>query len=94
MAAHLAGAIAAQTTRPVLAVPLASSPLQGLDALLSSVQMPGGVPVATFAIGSAGAVNAALFAVSILAMERPALEEQLRARRAKKAAEVLNIELI
>jgi 5-(carboxyamino)imidazole ribonucleotide mutase len=90
MAAHLAGAVAAHTTRPVLGVPLASSDLNGLDALLSTVQMPPGVPVATFAIGQAGAVNAALFAVAILANERPALRAALEERRQKDAEKVLS----
>ena len=89
MAAHLAGAVAAQTTRPVLGVPLAASDLNGLDALLATVQMPPGMPVATLAIGKAGAVNAALLAVSILALERPALREALEARRRKNAEKIL-----
>lgn len=71
MAAHLAGAVAAQTLRPVLGVPLPGGVLDGVDALLSTVQMPGGVPVATFAVGSAGARNAAFFAAQIIAGERP-----------------------
>jgi 5-(carboxyamino)imidazole ribonucleotide mutase len=78
MAAHLAGAVAANTTRPVLAVPLESGGLGGLDALLASVQMPGGVPVAVFAVGRAGAQNAALFAAQCLALE----DEKLAARLA------------
>lgn len=68
-AAHLAGVIAAQTTLPVIGVPIEATPLGGLDALLSTIQMPGGVPVAAMAIGNAGAKNAALFAVRILALE-------------------------
>ena len=68
-AAHLAGVLAAKTQIPVLGVPMPSKHLQGLDSLLSMVQMPGGIPVATFAVGEAGALNAALFAVSILALE-------------------------
>ncbi len=76
-AAHLAGAVAALTTRPVIGVPLASSPLNGLDALLSTVQMPGGVPVATVALGKGGAKNAALLAVSILALADESLAKKL-----------------
>ncbi len=93
MAAHLAGAVAAQTTRPVLGVPLASSELNGLDALLSTVQMPAGIPVGTLAIGKAGAINAALLAVSILANERPELREKLRAARQKQAEEIRAVRL-
>jgi 5-(carboxyamino)imidazole ribonucleotide mutase len=89
MAAHLAGAVAAHTTRPVLGVPLSGSDLSGLDALLATVQMPAGVPVGTLAIGQAGAVNAALLAISILALERPELREKLRAARQKRAAQLL-----
>jgi 5-(carboxyamino)imidazole ribonucleotide mutase len=89
MAAHLAGAVAARTTRPVLGVPLSGSDLSGLDALLATVQMPPGVPVGTLAIGEAGAVNAALLAISILALERPELREKLRAARQKRAAQLL-----
>lgn len=76
-AAHLPGMLAANTTVPVLGVPVPGEHLQGKDSLLSIVQMPRGVPVATFAIGKAGAVNAALFAVSMLAMNDPALAAQL-----------------
>jgi 5-(carboxyamino)imidazole ribonucleotide mutase len=93
MAAHLAGAAAAQTTRPVLGVPLAGSDLRGLDALLATVQMPAGVPVGTLAIGKAGAVNAALLAVSILALERPDLREKLRAARKARAKQILATKL-
>jgi phosphoribosylaminoimidazole carboxylase PurE protein len=93
MAAHLAGAVAARTTRPVLAVPLANSELNGLDALLATVQMPPGVPVGTLAVGRAGAINAALLAVSILAVGRPELAEKLRAGRQKRAAQVLAAKL-
>lgn len=75
-AAHLAGVLAAHTTLPVLGVPMGSA-LNGLDSLLSTVQMPGGIPVATFAIGKPGAVNAALFAVAILANSRPDLRKKL-----------------
>jgi 5-(carboxyamino)imidazole ribonucleotide mutase len=87
-AAHLAGVVASQTILPVLAVPIPSKHLQGLDSLLSMVQMPKGIPVATFAIGDAGAANAGLFAVSMLAIEDPALTEKLRAFRAKQAESV------
>jgi len=93
MAAHLAGAVAAQTTRPVLGVPLASSELNGLDALLSTVQMPPGVPVGTLGIGQAGAVNAALLAVSIIANERPELHTKLRQARQQRAAKILATQL-
>ena len=85
-AAHLPGMIAAKTTVPVLGVPVASRHLQGVDSLHSIVQMPKGVPVATFAIGQAGAANAALFAVALLAGENPALREQLDAFRAEQTA--------
>ena len=81
-AAHLPGMLAAKTTVPVLGVPVASKHLAGLDSLYSIVQMPRGVPVATFAIGAAGAANAALFAVAMLANEDPALRERLDAFRA------------
>ena len=83
-AAHLPGMIAAKTTVPVLGVPVASRHLQGVDSLHSIVQMPKGVPVATFAIGQAGAANAALFAVALLANEDPALRAQLNAFRAEQ----------
>lgn len=86
-AAHLAGAMAAGTTLPVIGIPVKSSTLDGLDALLSTVQMPTGMPVATVAID--GAANAALLAVQMLAIENPALAEQLDAYRAKGAAKVL-----
>ncbi len=88
-AAHLPGMTAAHTTLPVLGVPVESAALKGLDSLLSIVQMPGGVPVATFAIGKAGAVNAALFAVSILAGRNPDLAERLRLHRAEQTQKVL-----
>ena len=88
-AAHLAGAVAANTVLPVLGVPMDNSALKGLDALLATVQMPGGVPVATFAIGKAGVVNAALHAVSILAGSRPELREKLKAYRREQAAKIL-----
>jgi len=85
-AAHLPGMIAAKTVVPVLGVPVASRHLQGVDSLHSIVQMPKGVPVATFAIGAAGAANAALFAVALLAGEDPALRERLEAFRAEQTA--------
>lgn len=87
-AAHLPGVLAAGTTLPVIGVPIDSSPLAGLDALLAIAQMPGGVPVATMAIGRAGARNAALFAVAILAVGDPALQRRLTAYRVRLAAEV------
>ena len=93
-AAHLAGAVAAQTTLPVLGVPLDSSALQGLDALLSTVQMPGGIPVATMAIGKSGAKNAGLFAVSILATADPALLARLRDYRAAMTRDVVAASVI
>lgn len=80
-AAHLPGMVAAQTLVPVVGVPVQSKALNGLDSLLSIVQMPGGVPVATMAIGPAGAKNAALFAVAMLAVRHPELRDQLRAFR-------------
>ena len=83
-AAHLPGMIAAKTTVPVLGVPVASRHLQGVDSLHSIVQMPKGVPVATFAIGTAGAANAALFAVALLANEDPALRKKLEAFRVEQ----------
>ncbi len=76
-AAHLAGVLSAHTTLPVIGVPLPGGTLDGLDALLSTVQMPGGIPVATMAIGKAGAVNAALFACEILALSNPEIREAL-----------------
>lgn len=87
-AAHLAGFIAAETTLPVIGVPIDSSPLKGLDSLLSTVQMPGGVPVASMAIGKAGAKNAGLFAVQILATADPKLREALKAHREDMARQV------
>ena len=85
-AAHLPGMLAAKTAVPVLGVPVPSRHLQGQDSLLSIVQMPRGVPVATFAIGDAGAANAALFAVAMLAVQDPALQAALDAFRAKQTA--------
>jgi 5-(carboxyamino)imidazole ribonucleotide mutase len=87
-AAHLPGMTAAHTVLPVLGVPVQTSTLNGLDSLLSIVQMPGGVPVGTLAIGKAGATNAGLLAVSILATSRPDLRERLRAFRAEQTASV------
>jgi 5-(carboxyamino)imidazole ribonucleotide mutase len=87
-AAHLPGMVAAHTVLPVLGVPVQSAALQGLDSLLSIVQMPGGVPVGTLAIGKAGATNAGLLAASILATSRPDLRERLRAFRDEQTAQV------
>ena len=92
-AAHLPGMVAAKTIVPVLGVPVPSKYLRGEDSLLSIVQMPKGVPVATFAIGEAGAANAALFAVSMLANENPELAQKLEDFRAKQEQAVLNMEL-
>ena len=89
-AAHLPGVTAAKTLLPVLGVPMESKALKGLDSLLSMVQMPGGIPVGTLAIGKAGATNAALLAVAILANTRPNLREQLRRFRAEQAQKVLD----
>jgi phosphoribosylamine--glycine ligase len=88
-AAHLAGVVAAHTTLPVIGVPLPSSALQGLDALLATVQMPGGVPVATVAIGKPGAQNAAILAAQILAIADPALRTRLRKHKEDMAAKVI-----
>ena len=87
-AAHLPGMVAAQTTVPVIGVPVQSKALSGLDSLLSIVQMPGGVPVATMAIGSAGATNAGLFAVGVLATRDAALRAKLQAFRDERARAV------
>ena len=92
-AAHLPGMIAAKTTVPVLGVPVASRHLQGVDSLHSIVQMPKGVPVATFAIGNAGAANAALFAVAMLAGEDPALRAKLDAFRVEQTEAARNMTL-
>ena len=92
-AAHLPGMVASKTTLPVLGVPIASQHLQGQDSLLSIVQMPKGVPVATFAIGEAGAANAALFAVSVLALHDSALAEKLCEFRRQQAFNVAQISL-
>jgi len=88
-AAHLAGVVAAHTTLPVLGVPMPSKHLQGLDSLLSTVQMPKGIPVATFAIGEAGAANAALFAVAIMAVTDKAVAGKLTDFRRKQTEAVL-----
>ncbi len=89
-AAHLAGVLAAHTLLPVLGVPMESQMLRGMDSLLSTVQMPAGIPVGTLAIGKAGAINAALLAVAILALQRPDLEEKLAAFRKEQAETILN----
>ncbi len=85
-AAHLAGAFAARTTVPVIGVPLAATPLAGLDALLATVQMPGGFPVGTMAIGKPGAQNAAYYAAQIVGLEDPEVAERIAAWRKAKAA--------
>ena len=87
-AAHLAGVLAAQTTLPVIGVPMKGGALDGLDALLATVQMPAGIPVATVALGKAGAVNAALLAIQILALADPALQAKLVAHKATLARKV------
>lgn len=89
-AAHLPGMAAAQTLIPVLGVPVESHALKGMDSLLSIAQMPGGIPVGTLAIGKAGAINAALLAVAILANSRPELREKLRKFREEQTAKVMN----
>jgi 5-(carboxyamino)imidazole ribonucleotide mutase len=88
-AAHLAGVVAAHTTLPVLGVPMPSKHLKGLDSLLSTVQMPRGIPVATFAIGEAGAANAALFAIAVLALSDSELQKKLTEFRTKQTEAVL-----
>jgi 5-(carboxyamino)imidazole ribonucleotide mutase len=92
-AAHLPGMLAAKTTVPVLGVPVQSKALSGVDSLHSIVQMPKGIPVATFAIGEAGAANAALFAVAMLANEDPALSQKLQDFRKTQAEKVLAMKL-
>ncbi|MCI3950968.1 MAG: phosphoribosylaminoimidazole carboxylase, catalytic subunit [Burkholderiales bacterium] len=92
-AAHLAGVVASKTTLPVLAVPMPSKHLQGLDSLLSMVQMPKGIPVATFAIGDAGAANAGLFAIAVLALEDKKLAAALSTFRAAQADAVKAVKL-
>jgi 5-(carboxyamino)imidazole ribonucleotide mutase len=91
-AAHLAGVVSAHTVLPVLGVPMPSA-LNGLDSLLSTAQMPGGIPVGTLAIGKAGATNAGLLAVAILALKRPELREALHRFRAEQARKVLDTKL-
>jgi len=95
LAAHLAGAVAAHTIRPVIGVPMEGGPLNGFDALLSTVQMPGGVPVASVAIGKAGAKNAAYLAAQILALHDQALAQRLKDDRARTADQITakNLEL-
>ena len=88
MAAHLAGAVAARTTRPVIGIPVSSVALGGMDALLATVQMPPGFPVATVALDKAGARNAAWLAAQILALADPALADRINAARAKMRADV------
>ena len=88
LAAHLAGATAAHTTKPVIGVPIDAGPLQGFDALLSTVQMPGGIPVATVAIGKAGAKNAGYLAAQILSLSDSDLAERVKAERAANAEKV------
>lgn len=92
-AAHLAGVLAAHTTLPVLGVPMKSDALNGLDSLLATVQMPGGIPVATLAIGKPGAINAALFAVAILANSRPELRQKLHEFRASQEKKIRETKL-
>ena len=92
-AAHLAGVIASKTTLPILGVPIQSKALQGLDSLLSIVQMPAGIPVGTLAIGQAGATNAALLAVAILALSDPGLAQRLKQYREELASKVLAAKL-
>jgi 5-(carboxyamino)imidazole ribonucleotide mutase len=92
-AAHLAGVLAAHTTIPVLGVPMRSDALNGLDSLLATVQMPAGIPVGTLAIGKPGAINAALFAVAILANNRPALRKKLHEFRQAQEEKIRAIKL-
>jgi 5-(carboxyamino)imidazole ribonucleotide mutase len=92
-AAHLAGVIAAHTTLPVLGVPMKSDALNGLDSLLSTVQMPAGIPVGTLAIGKPGATNAALLAIAILANSRPGLKKKLREFRAEQEKKIRETKL-
>jgi len=92
-AAHLPGMLASKTTIPVLGVPIPSRHLQGLDSLLSIVQMPKGIPVATFAIGEAGAANAALYAAAMLANNDPAISDALSSFRERQAERVMQMEL-
>jgi 5-(carboxyamino)imidazole ribonucleotide mutase len=92
-AAHLAGAIAAHTILPVLGVPMKSDALNGMDSLLATVQMPAGIPVGTLAIGKPGAINAALFAIAILANSRPELRTKLTEFRERQQQQVLSATL-
>ncbi|HEY4329629.1 MAG TPA: 5-(carboxyamino)imidazole ribonucleotide mutase [Phycisphaerae bacterium] len=92
-AAHLAGVAASMTLLPVLGIPMQSSALNGLDSLLSTVQMPGGIPVATFAIGKAGAVNAAIFAVQILGAKHPHFRQNVAAHRAAARKKIMEEKL-
>lgn len=87
-AAHLAGVVAAETVKPVIGIPIDSSSLKGLDALLATVQMPGGIPVATMCIGKSGAMNAALFAIQVLALQKPELAEKLLEKRRENAKKI------
>ena len=89
LAAHLAGAVAARTTRPVIGIPVDGGPLKGVDALYSTVMMPGGIPVATVAVGKAGAKNAAYLAAQILALTDPELDALVKADRETAAREVM-----
>jgi len=93
-AAHLPGMLAAKTTVPILGVPIPSKHLKGMDSLLSIVQMPKGIPVATFAIGESGAINAALFAAAMLANQRADINQHLKAFRQAQTERVLNIDLM
>ncbi len=93
MAAHLAGVVAAHTTRPVLGIPLPGGVLDGVDALLSTVQMPSGIPVATFAVGSAGAKNAAVFAAQIVGLGRAEIAEAVRTHRERGREKVISGDL-
>jgi 5-(carboxyamino)imidazole ribonucleotide mutase len=92
-AAHLAGVIASMTVLPVIGVPLEANSLGGMDALLSTVQMPKGIPVATVAIGKAGAINAAILAAQILSLKEPELRQKLQILRAEETLQILNIKL-
>jgi 5-(carboxyamino)imidazole ribonucleotide mutase len=89
LAAHLAGAVSAATLKPVIGIPLDAGPLQGMDALLSTVQMPGGIPVATVAVGKAGAKNAAYLAAQILALSDPEIAQRIRDERENNAQGVI-----
>lgn len=88
-AAHLSGVLAAETILPVIGIPVNSSPLQGLDALLATVQMPPGIPVATMAIGKGGAHNAALFAIQVLALQEPQLRDRLKQFKLRMAEDIV-----